>query len=73
MITVTLKFGTKKEKIAQVKEFLREQQLRNVDFNGAEFSVELGEYTELDNQSPGVGEEDACTLYYSIQNILAGH
>jgi len=73
MITVTLEYGTPAAKVAQVEEFLREQQLRNADFNGVEFSVELGEYTQLDNQSPGVGEEDACTLYYSIQNILAGY
>lgn len=73
MITVTLEYGTPAAKIAQVEEFLREQQLRNADFNGVEFAVELGEYTQLDNQSPGVGEEDACTLYYSIQNILADY
>lgn len=72
MITVTLAYGTAPEKIEAVKRFLDETTLRNSDFNGVVFAVELGDYTQLDNQSPGVGVEDETTLFYKIQRILLG-
>ena len=72
MITVTVAHDVPADAFARVEALLADVTLRHTDFGGASYIVQRGDYTELDNNSPGVGEEDACTLFNWVQAAIRG-
>ena len=72
MITVTIAHEVPDNAFARVEALLADVTLRHTDFGGASYIVQRGDYTELDNNSPGVSEEDACTLFNWVQAAIRG-
>ncbi len=69
MTTIVIAHDVQDDKIHKIEELLRDVELRDVNWNGAEFEIERGDFTCI----PGDESADAVKLLNKIQEIISGY
>lgn len=66
MATITISYDVPDSKAEEIESMLAETALRDVNWNGAEFVVERGDFTCID----GCDEVDGAKLLMAINDIV---
>jgi hypothetical protein len=69
MTTIVIAHDVQDDKIHKIEELLRDVALRDVNWNGAEFEIERGDFTCI----PDDESADAVKLLNKIQEIISGY
>jgi len=63
---ISIAYGVQDQAIDMIRALVDEAIMRNVDFNGAEYIIDRGEYTSIDD----IGALDSAQVYVLYNDIL---
>ena len=68
MTTITIAYEVSTAKLQAITNLVEEEQAHNVNFNGEEFAIERGDFTQIDKD-----DAEYVQLLNKIQNIILGY
>lgn len=69
MTTITIANEVSAQAVAKIRELLDDVALRDINWNGAEFQLERGDFTCIENDD----SHEAALLLRKIDDIIAGY
>lgn len=68
MTTITIAYEVSTAKLQAITNMVEEEQTHNVNFNGEEFSIERGDFTQIDKD-----DAEYVQLLNKIQDVILGY
>lgn len=68
MTTISIAYDVSEEKFQQIAKMVADEEIRNVNFNGEDFSLERGDFTSIDKD-----DAEYVVLMKKINNIILGY
>ena len=68
MTTISIAYDVSEEKFQQIAQMVADEEIRNVNFNGEDFSIERADFTCIDKE-----DAEYVVLLNKINHIIRGY